>query len=83
MDYERELGAVIGKMGKDIPRERALEHVLGFTLYNDMTARDLQDREMRGHVGPAEGKDFDKGNVLICGSSRGRIGTLRNRLVRA
>jgi len=64
MDYECELAAVIGKTGKDIPRARALAHVLGFTIYNDMTARDLQDREMRGHLGPAKGKDFDTGNVL-------------------
>jgi len=64
MDYECELAAVIGKTGKDIPRGRAMDHVFGFTIYNDMTARDLQFREMRGHLGPAKGKDFDTGNVL-------------------
>jgi 2-keto-4-pentenoate hydratase/2-oxohepta-3-ene-1,7-dioic acid hydratase in catechol pathway len=64
MDYECELAAVIGKPGKDIPRGRAMDHVFGFTIYNDMTARDLQFREMRGHLGPAKGKDFDTGNVL-------------------
>ena len=64
MDYECELAAVIGKTGKDIPREHALEHIFGFTIYNDMTARDLQLREMRGRLGPAKGKDFDTGNVF-------------------
>jgi 2-keto-4-pentenoate hydratase/2-oxohepta-3-ene-1,7-dioic acid hydratase in catechol pathway len=64
MDYECELGIVIGKVGKDIPRERAREHIFGYTIFNDMTARDLQEREMRGHLGPAKGKDFDTGNVL-------------------
>jgi 2-keto-4-pentenoate hydratase/2-oxohepta-3-ene-1,7-dioic acid hydratase in catechol pathway len=64
LDYECELAAVIGKTGKDIPRERALEHVFGFTIYNDFTARDLQLREMAGRLGPAKGKDFDTGNVL-------------------
>jgi 2-keto-4-pentenoate hydratase/2-oxohepta-3-ene-1,7-dioic acid hydratase in catechol pathway len=64
MDYELEIAAVIGTTGKDIAPARALEHVLGFTIYNDMTARDLQEREMRGHLGPAKGKDFDTGNVL-------------------
>lgn len=64
MDFECELAIVIGKTGKNISRERALSHVFGFTIFNDMTARDLQDREMRGHLGPAKGKDFDTGNVL-------------------
>ena len=64
MDYECELAAVIGKTGKDIPRERALEHIFGFTIYNDMTARDLQLREMQARLGPAKGKDFDTGNVF-------------------
>jgi 2-keto-4-pentenoate hydratase/2-oxohepta-3-ene-1,7-dioic acid hydratase in catechol pathway len=64
MDYECEVGAVIGKAGKDVASEHAMEHVFGFTIYNDMTARDLQFEEMRGHLGPAKGKDFDTGNVL-------------------
>jgi 2-keto-4-pentenoate hydratase/2-oxohepta-3-ene-1,7-dioic acid hydratase in catechol pathway len=64
MDYECELAAVIGKTGKDIRRERALEHIFGFTIYNDLTARDLQLREMQARLGPAKGKDFDTGNVL-------------------
>jgi 2-keto-4-pentenoate hydratase/2-oxohepta-3-ene-1,7-dioic acid hydratase in catechol pathway len=64
LDYECELAVVIGTRGKDIPKARALDHVFGYTIYNDMTARDLQIREMRGHLGPAKGKDFDTGNVL-------------------
>ena len=64
MDYECELAAVIGMTGKDIPRERAQEHIFGFTIYNDMTARDLQLREMQARLGPAKGKDFDTGNVF-------------------
>lgn len=64
MDYELEIAAVIGKPGKDIRRERALEHIFGFTIYNDMTARDFQLSEMEGRLGPAKGKDFDTGNVL-------------------
>jgi 2-keto-4-pentenoate hydratase/2-oxohepta-3-ene-1,7-dioic acid hydratase in catechol pathway len=64
MDFECEIALVIGKTGKDIPRERAHEHIFGFTIFNDMTARDLQEREQRAHLGPAKGKDFDTGNVL-------------------
>ncbi len=64
MDFECEVAVVIGKTGKDIPRERAHEHIFGFTIFNDMTARDLQEREQRAYLGPAKGKDFDTGNVL-------------------
>ena len=42
LDYEVELAVVIGKPGRHIPRERALEHVFGYTVANDVTARDRQ-----------------------------------------
>jgi 2-keto-4-pentenoate hydratase/2-oxohepta-3-ene-1,7-dioic acid hydratase in catechol pathway len=44
LDYECELAVVIGKGGRDIPAERAYEHVFGYTVVNDITARDLQKR---------------------------------------
>jgi 2-keto-4-pentenoate hydratase/2-oxohepta-3-ene-1,7-dioic acid hydratase in catechol pathway len=58
LDYELELGVVIGRGGRDIPLERAWEHVAGFTIINDLSARDLQRREMAIGLGPAKGKDF-------------------------
>lgn len=64
MDYECELACVIGRKGKDIPPERALDHVFGFTIFNDFSARDAQYAEMEGRLGPAKGKDFDTGNVF-------------------
>jgi 2-keto-4-pentenoate hydratase/2-oxohepta-3-ene-1,7-dioic acid hydratase in catechol pathway len=64
MDYELELAAVIGRGGRDIPRERALEHVFGYTIFNDFSARDAQMIEGQGMLGPAKGKDFDNANVL-------------------
>jgi 2-keto-4-pentenoate hydratase/2-oxohepta-3-ene-1,7-dioic acid hydratase in catechol pathway len=64
MDYELELACVIGRGGSDIPRERALDHVFGYTIFNDASARDAQGMEMAGGLGPAKGKDFDTGNVL-------------------
>ena len=64
MDYELELAAVIGKTGKDIQPERAMEHIFGFTIFNDFSARDAQYVEMAGQLGPAKGKDFDTGNAL-------------------
>ena len=44
IDYEVELAIVIGKPGRDIPKERAFEHVFGYTILNDITARDVQRR---------------------------------------
>jgi 2-keto-4-pentenoate hydratase/2-oxohepta-3-ene-1,7-dioic acid hydratase in catechol pathway len=64
MDFELELACVIGVGGKDIPREQARDHIFGFTIFNDLSARDAQAREMEGRLGPAKGKDFDKANVF-------------------
>jgi len=44
MDYEVELGVVIGKPGRDIPQAEAINHIFGFTIINDITARDVQRR---------------------------------------
>jgi fumarylacetoacetate (FAA) hydrolase len=58
LDYELELGIVIGRGGRDIAPERAWDHVYGFTILNDFSARDLQRQEMSVGLGPAKGKDF-------------------------
>ena len=58
MDYELELGIVIGRPGRDLRPEQALDHVLGFTVLNDFSARDIQAREMQGRLGPSKGKHF-------------------------
>lgn len=64
MDYELEFGCVIGRSGKNISREKAREHIFGYCIFNDFSARDAQLAEMAGQLGPAKGKDFDTGNVL-------------------
>ncbi len=64
MDYECELACIIGVGGADIPRGRALEHVFGYTIFNDFSARDTQGAEMAGGLGPAKGKDFDGANAF-------------------
>ncbi len=64
LDYELELAVVIGNGGVDIPAEQAREHIFGFTIFNDVSARDYQTREMQGMLGPCKGKDFDTGNAL-------------------
>lgn len=58
LDYELELGVVIGRGGRNIAPEKAWEHVAGFTIINDLSARDLQRKEMAVGLGPAKGKDF-------------------------
>jgi 2-keto-4-pentenoate hydratase/2-oxohepta-3-ene-1,7-dioic acid hydratase in catechol pathway len=64
MDFELEFGCYIGKAGKDIPRERVREHIFGYTIFNDFSARDEQTLEMMGQLGPGKGKDFDNSNVM-------------------
>ncbi|HEX9135158.1 MAG TPA: fumarylacetoacetate hydrolase family protein [Ktedonobacteraceae bacterium] len=58
MDYELELGFVIGRPGKDLTPEQAKALLFGITILNDFSARDIQAREMQGLLGPAKGKDF-------------------------
>lgn len=58
IDYELEVAAVVGKGGRDIPAEEADNHIAGYTVFNDFSARDTQLEEMQGRLGPAKGKDF-------------------------
>jgi len=64
MDFELEFGCYIGRPGKDIPKERAREHIFGYTIFNDFSARDEQTKEMAGQLGPGKGKDFDNANAM-------------------
>ncbi len=58
MDFELELGFVIGRAGKDLTPEQAKAHLFGVTIFNDFSARDIQLEEMQGLLGPTKGKDF-------------------------
>lgn len=58
LDFELELGFIIGKEGIDINRNDAMDYVFGVTLVNDWSARDEQLREMKMNLGPAKAKDF-------------------------
>jgi 2-keto-4-pentenoate hydratase/2-oxohepta-3-ene-1,7-dioic acid hydratase in catechol pathway len=55
IDYEAELAVVIGRGGRNIAASRAMDHVWGYTIVNDVTARDVQQR----HVQWDMGKSFD------------------------
>ena len=67
LDFELELGLVIGDTVRNAAPERAWSHVAGFTVLNDFSARDLQRTEMEVGLGPAKGKDFATalGPVLV------------------
>ncbi len=58
LDYELELAVIIGRDGKNIKASHAHQHILGYTILNDISARDIQKKEMAVRLGPAKGKDF-------------------------
>ncbi len=58
LDFELEIGAVVGTPARNVPVERAGEHIAGYLIVNDWSARDTQGREMRVGLGPNKGKDF-------------------------
>ncbi len=64
LDHELELAAVIGRRGRDIPKEEAFDYIFGYTIWNDVSARDVQTRELPIGMGPAKAKDWDGSNVL-------------------
>ena len=57
LDYELEIGAVIGRAGANVPASEAMQYIAGFCIFNDWSARDLQFDEMTFGLGPAKGKD--------------------------
>jgi 2-keto-4-pentenoate hydratase/2-oxohepta-3-ene-1,7-dioic acid hydratase in catechol pathway len=64
MDYELEFGIITKNKGANIPAAKARDHIFGYTIFNDFSARDAQRIEMEGRLGPAKGKSFDGGNVM-------------------
>jgi len=64
MDYELSWACVVGRTGRDIPAAEAGDHIFGYTLFNDFSARDVQITVMGAQLGPGAGKDFDRSNIL-------------------
>lgn len=64
LDHELELAAVIARRCKDVPAAEAGAAIFGYTIWNDISARDVQTRELPIGMGPAKAKDWDGSNVL-------------------
>jgi 2-keto-4-pentenoate hydratase/2-oxohepta-3-ene-1,7-dioic acid hydratase in catechol pathway len=65
VDYEAELGVVIGVPGKNISRSKALDHVFGYTIINDVSARDLQLKHMQWFKGKSLDGFCPMGPVVV------------------
>lgn len=65
LDYEGELAIVIGKDGKRISREDAMEHVFGYTIVNDITARDLQKKHGQFFIGKSLNQSCPMGPAIL------------------
>lgn len=64
MDYELEFGIFLKGPAKSVKADNARDLIYGYTIFNDMSARDIQSIEVPCGMGPAKSKDFDTGNVL-------------------
>ncbi len=76
MDYEVELGVVIGPGGRDIAAAHALEHVFGYTIVNDVTARDLQRRHDQWFKGKGLDRSCPMGPCIVTRDEIGDYTTL-------
>lgn len=63
-DVECEMAAVVGIGGRDLSVEQARDAIVGYTIFNDVSYREIQRREMAFGLGPTKGKDADHSNVL-------------------
>lgn len=64
LDFELEFGFYIRKPALNVKKEDAKDYIFGYTIFNDISARDAQTKEMPGQLGPGKGKDFDTGNPM-------------------
>lgn len=71
LDYEGELAVIIGKKGKGISREEALDYVFGFTILNDVTARDLQQQHKQYLLGKSLDTSCPMGPWIVPASEIG------------
>ena len=75
-DFELEVAVVIGANGASLTPEQAVDHIFGYTILNDWSARDLQRREMKVNLGPGQGQGFGYHPRSVAGDRR-RTGRIR------
>ena len=89
LDFELEVAIVIGKKGRNIRAAEADQFIAGYTIMNDLSARQLQMEEMQLNLGPAKGKDFstvlgpwlvttDELEAYVCPTKSGHTGKQYN-----
>lgn len=76
LDYEGELGVVIGRGGRGISRDAALDHVWGYTIINDVTARDLQRDHKQWFLGKSLDTHCPMGPWVVTADEVGDVQTL-------
>lgn len=77
VDYEGELGVVIGKQGRGITKEEAFDHVFGYTIINDVTARTLQYQHKQWLIGKSLDTFCPMGPVLLTADEVGDVKNFR------
>lgn len=65
LDYEAELAVIIGKEGRGITKENAMDYVFGYTIVNDVSARDLQKRHQQWHIAKSLDTFCPMGPVIV------------------
>lgn len=75
-DYEGELAVIIGKEGRDIPKDRACDYIFGYTIINDLTARDLQSSHMQFFKGKSLDGSCPMGPVIVTADEVGELSRL-------
>ncbi|HHY72534.1 MAG TPA: fumarylacetoacetate hydrolase family protein [Bacillus bacterium] len=76
LDYEGELAVIIGKKGKQIAKEEAMDYVFGYTIINDITARDLQERHKQYLLGKSLDTSCPMGPYIVHKSTIANPGNL-------
>lgn len=69
LDFEIEMGVIIGRSGKNIPEAQALEYIFGYTIVNDISARDLQRRHGQWFKGKALDTSCPLGPSIVTAST--------------
>ncbi len=64
LDFELEFGCFLNARTKNVDAEEAERRIFGYSIFNDVSARDTQSIEMQGMLGPTKSKDFDTGNII-------------------